>query len=37
MCCAYGNGSYILTKDDGTVLASGGSFGAEEVTEFTID
>jgi hypothetical protein len=37
ICCAYGNGSYILTKDDGTVLASGGSFGANEVTEFTID
>jgi len=36
ICCSYGNGSYSLTADDGTVLASGGSFGANEVTEFTL-
>ena len=37
MCCSYGNGSYTLTSDDGTVLASGGSFGFSESTDFTVD
>ena len=32
MCCTYGDGSYTLTDADGTVLASGGSFGASEAT-----
>lgn len=37
ICCSYGNGSYSLTGDDGTVLASGGSFGFSESTDFTIN
>ncbi len=38
ICCSYGNGSYELTKsDDGVVLASGGSFGSEEIKSFCID
>ena len=34
MACAanYGEGSYTLTAADGTVLASGSSFGASEAT-----
>ena len=36
ICCAWGSGSYSLTLDDGTVLASGGSFGASESTDFTL-
>ena len=36
MCCSYGEGSYLLAKDDGTVLASGGSFGFSEATDFTL-
>ena len=32
MCCTYGDGSYTLTDADGTVLASGSSFGASEST-----
>ena len=35
ICCAYGNGSYSLT-DGGTVLASGGSFGSSEATNFCV-
>ncbi|MEM1218023.1 MAG: S8 family serine peptidase [Bacteroidota bacterium] len=35
ICCAYGNGSYSLT-DGGTTLASGGSFGSSESTDFCI-
>jgi subtilisin family serine protease len=35
ICCAYGSGSYSLT-DGGTVLASGGSFGSSEATNFCI-
>jgi subtilisin family serine protease len=35
ICCAYGSGSYTLT-DGGTVLASGGSFGSSEATDFCI-
>ena len=38
ICCSYGSGSYSLTtEDDGTVLASGGSFGFSESTDFTIN
>jgi hypothetical protein len=35
ICCTYGDGSYTLTTGD-TVLASGGSFGANEITNFTL-
>ena len=35
ICCSYGNGSYSLT-DGGTVLASGGSFGSSEATDFCL-
>ncbi len=35
ICCQYGNGSYSLTNG-GTVLASGGSFGSSEATNFCI-
>lgn len=35
ICCIYGDGSYTLTNN-GTVIASGGSFGASEATEFTL-
>lgn len=36
LCCAFGNGSYSLVDDAGNILASGGSFGYEEVTKFCI-
>ena len=36
MCCNYGDGSYTLSTDDGTVLASGASFGANEISNFTL-
>jgi hypothetical protein len=36
MCCTYGTGSYTVTLGDGTVVASGGSFGADDVTPFTL-
>lgn len=36
ICCSYGNGNYVLRKEDGTTLASGGSFGASESTTFTL-
>ena len=35
ICCGYGNGSYSLTNG-GTVLASGGSFGSSEATDFCV-
>ncbi len=35
ICCSFGNGSYTLT-DGGTVLASGGSFGSSEASNFCI-
>ena len=34
ICCAYGSGSYSLTDEFGNVVASGGSFGASESTDF---
>ncbi len=43
MCCDYGEGSYTITNQDGTILASGGDFGAEErivlniINEITVD
>ena len=35
MCCSYGSGSYELSQD-GTVLASGGSFNSSETTSFCV-
>lgn len=34
ICCSYGNGSYSLVDANGDVIASGGSFGASESTNF---
>ncbi|NNL92387.1 MAG: T9SS type A sorting domain-containing protein [Saprospiraceae bacterium] len=34
ICCAYGSGSYIVTDDQGNVLASGGAFTSSETTNF---
>ena len=31
-CCTYGNGYYNLKTNDNAVIVSGGSFGAEEIT-----
>jgi len=36
ICCSYGNGSYQLEITGGGVLASGGSFGSSEVTNFCL-
>lgn len=36
ICCTYGNGSYKLTNN-GNVIKEGGSFGASEATEFTLN
>lgn len=36
ICCAYGNGSYELVDNNGNVLASGGSFGSSETTNFCL-
>ncbi len=36
ICCAYGNGSYVITDASGAILASGGSFGEEETAAFCI-
>ncbi|MCB0755005.1 MAG: S8 family serine peptidase [Flavobacteriales bacterium] len=37
ICCAYGSGSYVLRDDsDNSVLASGGSFGSSETTNFCV-
>ena len=35
ICCSYGNGSYSVTSN-GTTLASGGSFGSSESTNFCV-
>jgi hypothetical protein len=35
ICCAYGNGSYSVTNG-GNTLASGGSFGSSETTNFCV-
>ncbi|QEE49088.1 T9SS type A sorting domain-containing protein [Flavobacterium alkalisoli] len=37
MCCDFGEGYYEVTTIDGTVVASGGSFGATEETSFYVD
>ena len=34
MCCNYGNGSYLVTDANGTVLASGGNFDDKEEVMF---
>jgi len=36
ICCNYGNGSYRLTDSAGGVLASGGSFGDQDNTNFCV-
>ena len=36
ICCAYGNGSYVITDGNGAILASGGSFGDEETAAFCL-
>ena len=36
ICCSYGNGSYVLTDAGGATLASGGSFGSSETTNFCV-
>jgi hypothetical protein len=35
ICCGFGNGSYVLTGG-GSTLASGGSFGSSETTNFCV-
>ncbi|WP_353777195.1 M43 family zinc metalloprotease [Winogradskyella sp. 3972H.M.0a.05] len=37
ICCGFGNGSYQLTTDDDTVIASGGNFGSSETTVIAVD
>ena len=37
ICCSYGNGSYSVTDEGGNTLASGGSFGGSETTNFCVD
>ncbi len=34
ICCSYGNGSYTLKNSSNVVLASGGSYGAQDVKTF---
>lgn len=34
ICCSYGNGSYDLADANGNIVASGGSFGSAEATDF---
>ncbi|WP_299211831.1 T9SS type A sorting domain-containing protein [uncultured Dokdonia sp.] len=36
ICCGFGNGSYTLESSEG-VIASGGDFGASDVTNFCVD
>lgn len=37
MCCGYGDGSYSLATETGTILASGGAFGTSETTSFCVE
>ena len=37
LCCKYGEGSFQVSDDQGTVLASGAQFNFETVKEFCID
>ena len=36
ICCSYGNGSYTLSSDDGTIV-SGGDFNSSEATQFCVE
>ncbi|NNE28206.1 MAG: hypothetical protein HKN16_01125, partial [Saprospiraceae bacterium] len=36
LCCGYGEGSYQLSDGSGNILASGGSFGFSETTNFCV-
>ena len=36
ICCTYGDGSYSLSTEDNTTLASGGAFGPTESTDFCV-
>jgi hypothetical protein len=36
MCCEYGNGSYSVTTSTGTIIAQGGAFEQQELTDFGI-
>ncbi|MEM7103411.1 MAG: zinc-dependent metalloprotease [Bacteroidota bacterium] len=36
ICCGYGIGDYTLQDDQGNTLASGGSFGSSETTNFCV-
>ena len=36
ICCGFGNGSYTLESSEG-MIASGGDFGASDVTAFCVD
>jgi hypothetical protein len=36
ICCGFGDGSYELTTDAGTVIFFGGEFGDSEITDITI-
>ena len=36
ICCSYGSGQYIITQDDGTILAQGGDFDYTETQSFCI-
>ena len=36
ICCSYGEGFYEVSTADGTVLASGGEFGLDESTPFSL-
>jgi len=35
VCCGFGNGSYELSADDGSIIFSGGEFGATESTQIS--
>ena len=36
ICCSYGNGSYLLTDQNGNTLASGGNFSNSETKNFCL-
>lgn len=37
ICCNYGEGSYSIQTEDGTIIKEGASFGSVETTNFKID
>ena len=37
MCCGFGQGSYALNSNDGSLLASGGDFSSTESTTFCVN